>query len=148
MKEGGGFVKWLLLAILTAPVALLAAPAETKLAVINPAFAQFDDGPAEAHDQQFVPGETIFFRCQVAGYKRVEKEYASYNVHLTFHVVAEDAHGVPLLAAQDGKIETTLSQEDKEWAPKIRYKFQSPSADVKAPWSRPGGQRSSPAPDR
>jgi hypothetical protein len=112
--------RFLILALATS-IGLLAAPEENKLTIVAPAFAQFDDGPAAAHDDQFVSGETLFFRCQVAGYKRVEKDYARYNVQLTYQVIAEDSHGVPLQKPESGKIETTLTQEDKEWMPKIRY---------------------------
>jgi hypothetical protein len=112
----------LLVLTLAAPLLLHAAPDdEKKLAVVAAAFAQYDDGPAMARDEQFVPGETLYFRCQVAGYKRSEKEYGKYDVHLTYQLIAEDAHGVPLLEPASGKVQTTLTQEDKEWMPKLRY---------------------------
>ncbi len=110
----------LLLLTLLVPLALLSAP-EEKLAIVATAFAQFDDGPPMARDEQFFPGETLYFRCQVAGFKRSEKEYGKYDVHLTYQVIAEDASGVPLREPAAGKVQTTLTQEDKEWMPKIRY---------------------------
>ncbi len=109
--------KYLLASVLAFRFVLLAAPAEKKLAVVAMAFAQFDDGPPAARDEQFVPGETLFFRCQVEGYKKSEKD----EVHLTYQVEAADEHGVALIAPETGKVQSTLSDEDKNWLPKIRY---------------------------
>ena len=109
-------MKVLLAAFLIVPLALSAA-AEKKLAIVEPAFAQIDDGPAAAKDDQFVPGETLFFRCQVEGYKKSE----SNEIQLGYQVEAADARGVMLLLPEKGAIKTTLSPEDKNWMPKIRY---------------------------
>jgi len=103
--------------VLIAPLVLRAAPAEKKLAIVATAFAQIDDGPAAAHDDQFVPGETLFFRCQVEGYKKSETN----EIQLGYQVEAADARGVKLLLPETGVVKTTLSPEDKNWMPKIRY---------------------------
>ena len=102
--------------VLLLPLALSAAP-EKKLGIAAAAFSQIDDGPATAHDDQFVPGETLFFRCQVEGYKRSEDN----QIQLSYQVKAEDARGVLLLTPEKGEVKTTLSPEDKNWMPKIRY---------------------------
>jgi hypothetical protein len=107
----------LLAVALAASLPLLAAPAEKKLAIIAAAFSQSEDGPAAAHDDQFVPGETLFFRCQVEGYKKSDKD----EIQITYEVQALDARGVPLLASENGVVKSTLSPEDKNWLPKIRY---------------------------
>ncbi|SRR5579871_1379545 len=107
----------LLAAVLTVPLALRAAPAEKKLAITAAAFSQIDDGPATAHDDQFVPGETLFFRCQVEGYKKSEAN----EIQLSYQVEAADARGLVLLLPEKGTLKTTLSPEDKNWMPKIRY---------------------------
>jgi hypothetical protein len=109
-------MKVLLAAVLAAPL-VLCAPAEKKLAIVAAAFSQTDDGTPAAHDEQFVPGETLFFRCQVEGYKKTEKD----EIHISYQVQAMDARGVPLLAAETGMVKSTLSPEDKNWMPKIRY---------------------------
>jgi len=103
--------------VLIAPLVLRAAPAEKKLAIVATAFAQIDDGPAAAHDDQFIPGETLFFRCQVEGYKKSETN----EIQLGYQVEAADARGVKLLLPETGVVKTTLSPEDKNWMPKIRY---------------------------
>jgi len=110
-------MKLLLAAVLIVPLVLRAAPAEKKLAIVATAFAQIDDGPAAAHDDQFVPGETLFFRCQVEGYKKSENN----EIRLGYQVGAADARGVMLLLPEKGLVKTTLSPEDKNWMPKIRY---------------------------
>jgi len=109
-------MKGLLAAALTVPLAL-AAPVEKKLAIVAAAFAQTDDGTPAAHDDRFVPGETLFFRCQVEGFKKTGQN----EIHLTYQVEAADAREVTLLASESGKVQSTLSPEDKNWMPKIRY---------------------------
>src|SRR5579872_6872462 len=109
-------MKLLLAAVLIVPLALRAAPAEKKLGIVAAAFAQIDDGPAAARDDPFVPGETLFFRCQVEGYKKSETN----EIQLGYQVEAVDARGVMLLLPEKGLVKTTLSPEDKNWMPKIR----------------------------
>lgn len=110
-------MKLLLAAVVIVPLALRAAPADKKLTIVATAFGQIDDGPAAAHDDQFVPGETLFFRCQVEGYKKSENN----EIQLGYQVEAADARGVMLLLPEKGLVKTTLSPEDKNWMPKIRY---------------------------
>ena len=65
-------MKLLWIGVLIAPLILSAAPAQKKLAIVSAAFADSDDGAPSASDDQFLPGESLFFRCQVEGYKRAE----------------------------------------------------------------------------
>jgi len=110
-------MKLLWIGVLIAPLILSAAPAAKKLAVVSTAFADSDDGPPSASDDQFLPGETLFFRCQVEGYKRSE----SNEVKIGYEIQAADSHDVPLQLPEKGSIATTLSPEDKNWMPKLRY---------------------------
>ena len=110
-------MKLLWIAFVTVPLIVQAAPADKKLTIVGAAFAQIDDGPPTAAGDQFVPGETLFFRCQLEGYKRSEDN----DIQLEYEVRAEDAHGILLLAPEKGLVKTKLSQEDKNWMPKIRY---------------------------
>lgn len=109
-------MKVLLAACLVVPL-LFAAPPEKKLALVDAAFAQSDDGPAEARDAQFIPGQTLFFRCQLEGYKKSDDN----QIQLAYQVEAADSRGIPLLLSEQGLLKTTLSPEDKNWKPKIRY---------------------------
>ena len=98
----------------------LAAPAP-KLAIVHPVFSQYEDGAPMAKDYQFMPGESIFFSCQIDGFAKspADKE-ESRKVFLSYRVEAKDAHGVLIQAAATGKEDSAVSPEDKEWKPKIR----------------------------
>ncbi len=92
------------------------------LAIVRSVFAASEDGPPEASDENFVPGETLYFSCQAEDFRKAAKpdDYPKENVSLKFHVEVRDHHGVLLIPVQDGKIETTVTLEDKEWKPKFR----------------------------
>jgi hypothetical protein len=105
------WVVWLFAALLCT-----GAPADKKLAISRAVFAQTEDGPALASTYRFLAGETIFFSCLVEGYTKSDKD----EIHLTYQIEAKDARGIPLQPASSGKLETTLSPEDKDWKPKIR----------------------------
>jgi len=116
-------MKILAAAAVAAQMMLLGAPAEKNLVIVQTAFSQSEDGPAIAHDDQFQPGETLFFRCQVQGYKKSEKD----EINITYQVQATDSHDVPLLLGENGVVKSVLSPEDKNWMPKIRYTVIVPS---------------------
>jgi len=93
-----------------------AAPAPKKLAIVRMAFSQSEDGEVVSSKYQFLGGEVLYFSCQVEGYAKTEKD----EIKLTFQIEAKDATGVLLQAATNGKVDATLSPEDKEWMPKLR----------------------------
>ena len=100
----------------------IAIAADKPLAVVHPVFATSEDGPPEASDEDFVSGETIHFSCQVEGYRKADKpdDYGKQNVSLKFQIEVRDKSGVLLKPVKDEKIETTVTQEDKNWMPKLR----------------------------
>ncbi len=100
----------------------LAIAADKPLAVVHPVFARSEDGAPEASDEDFVPGETIYFSCQAQGYRKADKpdDYGKQNVSLKFQIEVRDKNGVLLKPVQEGKLETTVTQEDKDWMPKLR----------------------------
>jgi hypothetical protein len=100
----------------------LALAADKPLAIIHPVFATSEDGPPEASDEDFVAGETIYFSCQAEGYRKMDKpdDYGKQNVSLKFQIEVRDKSGVLLKPLEEGKIETTVTQEDKDWKPKLR----------------------------
>jgi hypothetical protein len=114
-------VKSLVLALSFALAPLVAA-ADKPLAIAHPVFARGEDGAPEASDEDFVPGETIHFSCQVEGYRKLAKpdDYPKENVSLKFQIEVRDKSGVLLNPIQDGKIETIVTEEDKDWKPKLR----------------------------
>lgn len=109
-------MKLYLIVLMVAALGAMAAPAEKKFAIVRPGFAQSEDGPLLAASYEFIPGESIFFSCQIDGYKKSEKD----EIYLSYVVEAKDARGVLLQAAADGKIQTSVSDEDKNWMPKVR----------------------------
>src|SRR5438876_9554273 len=87
---------------------------------------QSEDGPPVPGSFQFVPGDMVFFSCQLGGYKKVEKEHKE-EIYLTYSIEVRDQRGVLLAPAEDGKIATDVSAEDKNWMPKVRFSFSLPS---------------------
>jgi hypothetical protein len=92
------------------------APAQKKLAIVKLVFSQSEDGEVVSSKYQFLGGEVLYFSCQVEGYTKTEKD----EIRLTFQIEAKDASGVLLQAPAIGKVEATLSPEDKDWLPKLR----------------------------
>jgi hypothetical protein len=97
--------------------------AAPSVAIIKPVLSQSEDGIPLEGGQAFLPGENVFFSFQVDAYKTG----SSGKVQLTGHIQAFDAKGIPISARDEQVIGTTLSQEDKEWKPKLRSQFLIPS---------------------
>ncbi len=112
----------LAIAVLVLASGCIGAAADKSLAIVHPVFARSEDGAPEASDENFVPGETIYFSTQVEGYRKVDKpdDYGKQTVSLKFQIETRDKAGVLLKPVQEGKIDTTVTQEDKDWKPKLR----------------------------
>jgi hypothetical protein len=102
--------------------ACFAIAADKPLAVVHTVFSTSEDGPAEASDEDYVPGETIHFSCQAEGFRKVDrpKDSGKQDVSLKFQIEVRDKNGVLLQPVQEGKIETIVTPEDKNWMPKLR----------------------------
>ncbi len=111
-----------LTAVLVLASGCLAIAADKPLAIVHPVFARSEDGPPEASDEDFVPGESLYFSCQVEGYRKIDKpdDYGKQNVSLKFQIEVRDQGGTLLKPIQEGEIETTVTQEDKDWKPRFR----------------------------
>lgn len=94
---------------------LQAAPVGT-LGITSTTLHQFEDGPPIPAGHRFIPGETVFFSCQVRGYRPTPEQ----KVLLSYKIDAVDSMGVPIVATDTGKVDTELAPQDKEWMPKIR----------------------------
>jgi hypothetical protein len=96
-------VKSLSLALLLFSGRLVAA--DKALTIVRPVFAASEDGPPEASDEDFVPGETIYFTCQAQGYRKVDKpdDYGKQDVSLSFQIEVRDKSGTLLIPIQEGK---------------------------------------------
>ncbi len=87
-----------------------------KLEIVNPIIHQYEDGPSVPAGNSFVPGETVFFSCQVKGYSVVADK-----VLLTYRIDVVDSEGVAVAEEETGRIETEVSVQDKDWLPKVRH---------------------------
>ncbi len=78
--------------------------------------------PPEASDENFVPGETIHFSCLAEGYKKMDKPNDYGKKPSLSHSRLKFATRMASLLkpVQEGKIETTVTEEDKDWKPKLR----------------------------
>ena len=118
-------MRWIAAVFVAAGLVCLAAPADKKLTIVRDTFSQSEDGPPVASDYEFLPGETVYFSCQTDGYKKVEKDDKA-QVYLTYRVEVKDSRGILLQPTQDGKVQTTVTAEDKDWLPKIRESLAVP----------------------
>jgi hypothetical protein len=87
---------------------------------------QFEDGPVLPLSYEFLPGETAYFSCRLAGFS-AEKGEETQHVKLSWRMEVSDPAGVLLQKAETGLIEDKLLAEDKEWAPKFLATFVVPS---------------------
>ncbi|HTS75009.1 MAG TPA: hypothetical protein VMG40_02330 [Bryobacteraceae bacterium] len=122
------------LLFLTAAVAALAAPvraqsapqSEPKLAIERLALHQYEDGPMLPSGYEFVPGETAYFSCRIAGFATQSGNEAR-AVKLRWHMRLVDPSGVPIDKDRSGAIEESLSAQDKDWVPKFLATFSVPA---------------------
>lgn len=96
--------------------------AQTRLEFDRVALHQFEDGPVLDAAYEFVPGETAYFSCRIAGYRTAEKDDQK-NVKLAWSMRVLDPAGVPLEKDRSGRIEDRVLPEDKEWKPKFLASF-------------------------
>jgi hypothetical protein len=97
-----------------------------NLQIVNAGARQMDDGPL-ARDLAFVPGETVFYSFQVAGYGTTPGEPESRKVRLDYEINVFDPKGVPIIEKIQSVLDTVISDQDKEWKPKIRSEFLIPT---------------------
>jgi hypothetical protein len=109
----------LLATLVFAPAALNA----QTLRVVKPLVSQSEDGPALERTASFQPGEVVYFSFQIENYKAG----ATGRVQLTGHIQAFDPKGTPIATPDEETIGTSLSEEDKQWKPKLRSQIQIPS---------------------
>src|SRR5580693_5124194 len=116
-------------ALLALASALIAQTPAQTLRVVRAVVSQSEDGPAignggnGANGLAFQPGDLAFFSFQVENYKTG----TTGKVQLTGHIEAFDPKGKPIVPRDEEVIGTTVSQEDKDWKPKLRLPIQIPS---------------------
>ena len=100
-----------------------AASGAKPLVTVRPVISQYEDGPALPAGSDFQPGDITFFSFQVENY-RISP---AGKVDLVGHMQAFDPKGVAIAPVDEQVIGTSLSDEDKEWKPKLRSQLQLPS---------------------
>ena len=108
---------------LAAALPLTAQKAKTAakpLSITAVAISQFEDGPNVPNDFAFDPGETVFVRFQIEGYK-APPENEPGKIQLSYILDAKDQEGIPMVETKSGKVEVELAPQDKEWLPKVRH---------------------------
>lgn len=117
------------IAIATVMLAALVSPLDAQptaaqaLKVAHPVVSESEDGAALAQGAQFQPGEIVYFSFQVENYRMG----LTGKVQLAGHIQAFDPAGTPIIARDEELIGTTVSEEDKDWKPKLRLQIQLPS---------------------
>src|SRR5580658_9074362 len=112
----------LAIAALAAQALIFPLAAQT-LKVANSIVSESEDGPLAAKGAVFQPGDMAFFSFQVENYRMG----LTGKVQLAGHIEVFDVNGTPILPRDEELIGTTLSQEDKNWKPKMRLEIQVPS---------------------
>ncbi len=90
-------------------------PTQAQLKVGNPVAAQFEDGPPLG-SLHLVPGEVVYFSFTVENFTKTPTR----KVAMTGHIQVFDPAGVPIFPADEIPLMTTLSEEDKNYRPKMR----------------------------
>jgi hypothetical protein len=101
--------------------------ADPQLAVERMALHQFEDGPLLADSYEFLPGETAYFSCRFFSYQTEALDNEQRQVKLSWKTTVFDSTGVAIEAPKQGRIESKLSKEDKDWLPKFLISFSVPS---------------------
>ncbi|MGD1096478.1 MAG: hypothetical protein ABSB35_31350 [Bryobacteraceae bacterium] len=105
--------------------------AQSKLSIEQMALHQFEDGPVLPATYEFVPGETVYFSCRIAGFhidkKEQDDQVVRQSVKLSWQMRATDPAGVLLEKEKAGLIEERLLPQDKNWVPKFLVSFVIPS---------------------
>jgi hypothetical protein len=93
------------------------------------ALHQFEDGPLLDANYIFLPGETAYFSCRIGGFQTFLKDKDKEDnrtVKLSWQLRIEDPAGVPIDKPSQGRIESELVKEDKNWVPKFLVSFVIP----------------------
>jgi hypothetical protein len=93
------------------------------------ALHQFEDGPILAANYEFLPGETAYFSCRIAGFQTLIKNpdrEDERTAKLAWDLRVADPAGVLIDKIAEGRIESQLVREDKNWVPKFLVSFVIP----------------------
>jgi hypothetical protein len=111
------------IAFLALAPALLAQSGAQTLKAGRAVLSQSEDGPAVESGSSFQPGDTAFFSFQVENYKIGP----TGKVQLSGQIQVFDPGAKPVIPPDEEAIGTSVSEEDKNWKPKLRLQIQIPS---------------------
>lgn len=106
-------------------LSLCAATPESKLSILKAMLHEGEDGPPIAMGYRYRPGDMVFFSFQFAGYKKSGQE-PDTKIDVAYEINVRDSKGVLLDPPDVASVGTNVSQEDKDWLPKVRYQFVVP----------------------
>jgi len=99
---------------------LAAAPA--PFAIVRAIISDSEGGAPFPKGTDYVPGETLFFSCRIAGYRQTAEE----KIHLAYSLEVFDQAGVALVEPFHNEITDEVGPQDKEWMPKIQTEIAIP----------------------
>src|ERR1051326_551566 len=102
------------------------AAVDTKLTILKPLLHETEDGPPIASGFRYHAGDMVFFSFQISGYKKSGEE-PDTKIDVAYEINVRDSKGVLLDPPDVASVGTNVSQEDKDWLPKVRYQFAIPS---------------------
>ena len=111
--------------VLLAAVTVVMNAADKKLTIEHMELAQSEDATRVPNDFRFLPGDVVFFSCQVAGYAKRAREDDSV-VDMEYQIDVRDAKGLLVIPIENGKVAGNITAEDKDWSPKIRHSLALP----------------------
>ena len=103
-----------------------AVSAAPKLAFERLALHQYEDGPLLPAAHDFLPGETVWFSCRIAGFES-EPAGDNRNVKLSWQAGLLDPRKIAVEPAKTGRLDESLRFQDKDWVPKFVVSFLLPS---------------------
>lgn len=102
--------------------AWLSAQAAGPLRIVHGAVQEMEDGGAAPPGSSFVPGQSVFFSFHVEGYQ----VSADKKIKVSYQTDVFDPEGVRLIEPIESNLDSTLSDEDKNWKPKVRHQIVIP----------------------
>lgn len=103
-------------------IAAAAAQTPAPLAIVNAHIHEMEDGADVPPGFTFVSGQTLFLDFQIEGFQ----VSANKEVRLECAIESLDPHGVAIMEPVKTVADTTLSEQDKTWKPKIRQQINIP----------------------
>ena len=110
-------------AVSIALIALSPALYAQTLKIARPVISQSEDGTPIENGLAFQPGDVAYFSFQAENYKTGP----TGKIQLTGHISASDPKGILIVPRDEEVIGTSVSEEDKNWKPKLRLQIQIPS---------------------